>query len=153
VVGGQADEAQRYIAPTVLRRVSPDAPVMADEIFGPILPVLPVKSIDEAIRFVNARPKPLALYVFTSDPKVEEEVLARTSSGGACVNATLWQIANLELPFGGVGPSGMGAYHGWHSFDLFSHRKSVVSKSTRIDPKLAYPPYTKLKTALMKRLL
>ena len=153
VVGGQADEAQRYIAPTVLRRVSPDAPVMADEIFGPILPVLPVKSIDEAIRFVNARPKPLALYVFTSDPKVEDEVLARTSSGGACVNATLWQIANLELPFGGVGPSGMGAYHGWHSFDLFSHRKSVVSKSTRIDPKLAYPPYTKLKTALMKRLL
>jgi len=153
VVGGQADESQRYIAPTVLRNVSPDSAVMSDEIFGPILPVLPVASIDEAIRFVNGRPKPLALYVFTADPKVEEEVLSRTSSGGACVNATLWHIANPELPFGGVGPSGMGAYHGWHSFDLFSHRKSVVTKSTRIDPKLAYPPYTKFKTALMKRLI
>jgi len=153
VVGGQADEAQRYIAPTVLRNVSPDSAVMSDEIFGPILPVLPIANIDEAIRFVSARPKPLALYVFTSDPKVEQEVLARTTSGGACVNATLWHIANPELPFGGVGPSGMGAYHGWHSFDVFSHRKSVVSKSTRIDPKLAYPPYTRFKTALMKRLI
>jgi len=153
VVGGQVDESDRYVAPTILRKVSPDAPVMADEIFGPILPVLTVRSIDEAVRFVNARPKPLALYVFTSDPKVGEDVLARTSSGGACVNATIWHLANPNLPFGGVGPSGMGAYHGRDSFETFSHRKSVVTKSTRVDPKLAYPPYTRLKTQLLKRLL
>jgi aldehyde dehydrogenase (NAD+) len=152
-IGGQADEAERYIAPTVLRHVSPDAPVMAEEIFGPILPVLPVKSVDEAVRFVNARPKPLALYVFSNDPRVAEDVLARTSSGGACVNATIWHLANPNLPFGGVGPSGMGAYHGRESFETFSHRKSVVTKSTRVDPKLAYPPYTRLKSAILRRLL
>ena len=152
-LGGQADEADRYIAPTILRNVPTNAPVMADEIFGPILPVLTVRSIDEAVTFVNARPKPLALYVFTKDPKVGEDVLARTSSGGACVNATIWHLANPNLPFGGVGPSGMGAYHGRDSFETFSHRKAVVTKSTRIDPKLAYPPYTRLKTEILKRLL
>jgi aldehyde dehydrogenase (NAD+) len=153
VVGGEVDEAERYIAPTILRNVSPQAPVMSDEIFGPILPVLTVRSMDEAIRFVNARPKPLALYVFTRHPKVEEEVLSRTSSGGACVNATLWHLANANLPFGGVGPSGMGAYHGRDSFETFSHRRGVVTKSTRLDPKIAYPPYTRLKTQILKRLL
>jgi aldehyde dehydrogenase (NAD+) len=95
----------------------------------------------------------LALYVFTRDPRVEEEVLSRTSSGGACVNATLWHLANSNLPFGGVGPSGMGAYHGRESFETFSHRKSVVTKSTRLDPKIAYPPYTRLKTQILKRLM
>jgi len=153
VVGGGADESDRYIAPTILRNVSPQAPIMNDEIFGPILPVLTIRSIEEAIRFVNARPKPLALYVFTRDTKVEEEVLSRTSSGGACVNATLWHLANPNLPFGGVGPSGMGAYHGRDSFETFSHRKSVVTKSTRLDPKIAYPPYTKFKTEILKRLM
>jgi aldehyde dehydrogenase (NAD+) len=153
VVGGEADESDRYIAPTILRNVSPQAAVMNDEIFGPILPVLTIRSIDEAIQFVNARPKPLALYIFTRDLKVEEEVLSRTSSGGACVNATLWHLANSNLPFGGVGPSGMGAYHGRDSFETFSHRKSVVRKSTRVDPKIAYPPYTKLKTQILKRLM
>ncbi len=152
-LGGQVDEAERYIAPTILRNVAADAPVMTEEIFGPILPVLAVRSIDEAVRFVNARPKPLALYVFSKDPKVGEDVLARTSSGGACVNATIWQLANPNLPFGGVGPSGMGAYHGRSSFETFSHRKSVVTKSTRVDPKLAYPPYTRWKTAILRRLL
>jgi aldehyde dehydrogenase (NAD+) len=153
VVGGEVDEAERYIAPTILRNVSSQAPVMNDEIFGPILPVLTIRDIDEAIRFVNARPKPLALYVFTRDPKVEDAVLSHTSSGGACVNATLWHLANSNLPFGGVGPSGMGAYHGRDSFETFSHRKSVVTKSTRLDPKIAYPPYTRLKTQILKRLL
>jgi aldehyde dehydrogenase (NAD+) len=153
VVGGQTDEDDCYIAPTILRNVSPDSPVMQDEIFGPILPVLSVPSIDAAISFVNARPKPLALYVFTKRKQVEDEVIARTSSGGVCVNATIWHLANSGLPFGGVGPSGMGAYHGRVSFETFSHRKAVLSKSTRLDPKLAYPPYTKLKTTLLKKLL
>ena len=153
VVGGEVDESERYIAPTILRNVSSQAPEMNDEIFGPILPVLTIRDIDEAIRFVNARPKPLALYVFTRDPKVEDAVLSHTSSGGACVNATLWHLANSNPPFGGVGPSGMGAYHGRDSFETFSHRKSVVTKSTRLDPKIAYPPYTRLKTQILKRLL
>jgi aldehyde dehydrogenase (NAD+) len=153
VAGGEADEATRFIAPTILRNVAPDAPIMQVEIFGPILPVLRVASIDEAVAFVNARPKPLALYVFTRDAQVEEDVIARTTSGGACVNAPLWHIANPELPFGGVGPSGMGSYHGRDSFETFSHRKSVVTKSTRVDPKMAYPPYSKLKTAILKRLM
>ena len=153
VTGGQLDEQDRFIAPTILRNVAPDSPVMRDEIFGPILPVLTVPDVESAISFVNARPKPLALYVFTKRKPVEEEVVARTSSGGVCVNATIWHIANANLPFGGVGPSGMGAYHGRDSFETFSHRKAVVSKSTALDPKLAYPPYTKWKQAIVKRLL
>jgi aldehyde dehydrogenase (NAD+) len=111
------------------------------------------KPIDAAIAFVNARPKPLALYVFTADAAVEEAVVARTSSGGVCVNATLWHIANSALPFGGVGPSGMGAYHGRDTFETFSHRKPVVVKSTRFDPSLAYPPYGALKSAIVRRLI
>jgi aldehyde dehydrogenase (NAD+) len=153
VVGGQTDEQDCFIAPTILRNVSPDSPVMQDEIFGPILPVLTVPSIDAAVSFVNARPKPLALYVFTRSKQVEDDVIARTSSGGVCVNATIWQIANSGLPFGGVGPSGMGAYHGRDSFETFSHRKAIVSKSTAIDPRIAYPPYTKFKTTLLKKLM
>jgi aldehyde dehydrogenase (NAD+) len=151
--GGQSDEEERYIAPTVLRNVATDSAIMSEEIFGPLLPVLPIKSVDEAIEFVNEREKPLALYVFTSDAKTEQDVLEQTSSGGACVNATIWHLANPNLPFGGVGPSGMGSYHGRDSFETFSHRKSVVSKSTRIDPKLAYPPYTEGKTKMVKRML
>lgn len=153
VVGGEVDPEDRYIAPTILRRVSPDSPVMEDEIFGPILPVLTVPDVERAIAFVNERPKPLALYVFTRRSAVEREVLGRTSAGGVCVNATLWQNANPNLPFGGVGESGIGAYHGRYGFETFSHRKAVVTKPTRPDPRIAYPPYTKLKEALVKRLL
>jgi aldehyde dehydrogenase (NAD+) len=151
--GGQLDEADRYVAPTVLRNVGPDSAAMQEEIFGPILPVMSVSSIDEAIDFVTGRDKPLALYLFTGDDAVEEDVLARTSSGGVCVNGTIWQVAHPHLPFGGVGPSGMGAYHGKASFDTFSHRKAVVSKGTRFDPKMMYPPYGSFKTKLIKRLL
>jgi aldehyde dehydrogenase (NAD+) len=151
VVGGECDASERFVAPTVLRNVAPDSEVMSEEIFGPILPVLTVKDMDAAIEFVNARPKPLALYVFTGDRKREEHVIASTSSGGVCVNATLWHIANPGVPFGGVGPSGMGAYHGRASFETFSHRKGVVSRGTRFDPRFAYPPYSALKTALLKR--
>jgi aldehyde dehydrogenase (NAD+) len=124
---------------------------MQEEIFGPILPILPVESVDEAIRFVNEREKPLALYIFTNRQEVEDAVLARTSAGGVSVNTVLWHIGNVNLPFGGVGESGMGAYHGRHGFETFSHHKSVLKKSTKVDPKLAYPPYTKLKKALIKR--
>jgi len=151
VVGGESDAADRYVAPTVLRKVSPDAPVMAEEIFGPILPVLTYRDTDEAIAFVNQRPKPLALYVFTNDEAVEREVVSRTSSGGVCINAALWHIANPDIPFGGVGPSGMGAYHGRATFETMSHHKGVLKRSFRLDPKIAYPPYTRLKRALLRR--
>jgi aldehyde dehydrogenase (NAD+) len=140
-VGGTHDSAERYLAPTILRNVSPDDACMQEEIFGPVLPVLAVDSIDEAIAFINAREKPLALYVFTSDKANAERVLAKTSSGGACVNDTLSHLAVPELPFGGVGASGMGAYHGSHSFEAFSHRKSVLKRWTWPDVKLRYPPY------------
>jgi aldehyde dehydrogenase (NAD+) len=150
VFGGEVDAAQRYVAPTVLRGVSPDSSIMQEEIFGPVLPVLPVASIDEAIDFVNRREKPLALYLFTRRREVEERVLARTSSGGACVNGTILHLASPDLPFGGVGPSGMGAYHGRFSFETFSHRKAVLVRGLRLDPKMLYPPYGRLKTRLAK---
>jgi len=152
-IGGDTNAADRYVAPTVLRDVSPEAPVMAEEIFGPILPVLTVDDVDEAIRFVNDRDRPLALYVFSESEAVQQRVLERTSSGGVCVNATVLHVAVPTLPFGGVGVSGMGAYHGKTGFDTFSHRKSVLRRPTRIDPKLAYPPYTGVKERLIRRFL
>src|SRR5205823_1659495 len=152
-VGGETRATERYVAPTVLRDVTPDSAVMTEEIFGPILPVLPVADVDEAIRFVNERDRPLALYVFSESDAVQTRVLEQTSSGGVCVNATVMHVAVPDLPFGGVGASGMGAYHGKAGFDVFSHRKSVLAKPTRLDPKLAYPPYTKLKERLIRRFL
>jgi aldehyde dehydrogenase (NAD+) len=152
VAGGTVDPETRYFAPTVLREVAADSPIMGEEIFGPILPVLEVDSLDEAIDHINARPHPLALYVFTSNPRTAQRVLDETTSGGACVNDTLMHLAVPDLPFGGVGASGMGAYHGRASFDTFTHRRSVLSKSTRVDPSLRYPPYNAAKRKWVKRL-
>ena len=151
--GASADPSQRYLPPTILRGVSPDAPMMQEEIFGPILPVISVPSIDSAISFVNQRPKPLSLSVFTSKDKVAEKVLACTSSGSACINTCVVQLAVPGLPFGGVGESGMGAYHGRSTFDTFTHRKSVLTRPTRPDPSLAYPPYSPLKSKLLRKLM
>jgi len=151
--GGVSEEADRYLAPTVLTEVSPDEKVMQEEIFGPILPVLSVPDVDAAIAFINARPKPLALYHFSGDKRLSERVLTRTSSGGACINHCLMHLTVPELPFGGVGESGMGAYHGKGSFDTFSHRKSVLSRPFAMDPPVAYPPYTEFKEKVMKKLL
>jgi aldehyde dehydrogenase (NAD+) len=153
VYGGELDSEQCYVAPTALRNVSPDSAIMQEEIFGPILPILTIRSIDEAVDFVNEREKPLALYLFTKDRAVEEDVLARTSSGGACVNGTLMQIMDARMPFGGVGPSGTGAYHGRHTFETFSHRKSVLTRGTRFDPKIMYPPYGERITKLIQRFM
>jgi aldehyde dehydrogenase (NAD+) len=152
-IGGQSDEATRYLAPTVLRDVGLNAPAMQDEIFGPVLPVLTVDSVDEAIAFVNERDKPLALYLFSGSRDTQQRVLEQTSSGGACVNATMFHVAVPTLPFGGVGPSGQGAYHGRSTFETFSHAKSVLRKSARPDPDLAYPPYTERKDKLLRRFL
>jgi aldehyde dehydrogenase (NAD+) len=153
VVGGTFDEEGRYVAPTVLRDVSPDSPVMHDEIFGPILPVLAVDDMERAIEFVNGRHKPLALYVFAEDAAVSQSVIDRTSSGGAVVNHTWMHLSVPELPFGGVGESGLGAYHGRHSFETFTHRKAVLEKPSSIDPAFVYPPYTGLKSKILKALL
>jgi len=153
VTGGQMDAASRYIAPTVLTDVPSDAPVMRDEIFGPILPVLKVSDLEQAIRFVNARPKPLALYLFSTSGRSQARVLEATSSGGVAINHAVVQLGVQGLPFGGVGPSGMGAYHGKFSFETFTHRKAVVKKPLAIDPPLIYPPYTPTKERWLRRLL
>jgi aldehyde dehydrogenase (NAD+) len=152
-VGGTIDEDIRYVAPTIVVDPDLEAPIMAEEIFGPILPVLAVESMDEAVRFVNERPKPLALYVFSGSGDVVDDVLDRTTSGGACVNQTLIHILPSDLPFGGVGPSGMGAYHGQLGFDTFSHLRSVLYKPQKPDPKILYPPYTAFKDKLVHKVL
>jgi aldehyde dehydrogenase (NAD+) len=152
-IGGEHDPGDRFIAPTLLRDVLPESPIMQEEIFGPILPVVPVSGVDEAIDFVNGRDKPLALYVFADDKGVVKRVLGETSSGGATVNATMYHLAVPGLPFGGVGPSGMGAYHGKASFDTFTHPKGVLRKRPKPDPDLAYPPYTSRKERLLRRFL
>ncbi len=141
-VGGNADVAQRYVAPTILLDVDPDSPVMQDEIFGPILPILAVADLDEAIDFINDRPKPLALYAFTENAGVREQVQERTSSGGLGFNLVLAQLAVATLPFGGVGGSGMGRYHGEFGMQTFSHEKSVLRKLRGPNPfALARPPF------------
>lgn len=152
VVGGQVNAGDRYIAPTVIDGVSPGDPIMQEEIFGPILPVLEYDTLEEAIAFINDRPKPLALYVFSRNKDVQTQVLSDTSSGGACINDTIMQVGVSELPFGGVGDSGIGSYHGKASFDTFSHQKSVLYKSFWLDLKWRYAPYAgKLK--LLKKLI
>jgi len=149
--GGETDVDDRYIATTVVVDPDLDAPIMQEEIFGPLLPVLSVSSVDEAIEFINDRPKPLALYVFSSSDTTTERVIAETSSGGVCVNHTILHIGSPSLPFGGVGPSGIGAYHGRTSFDVFTHYKSVLSKPTKPDPKIMYPPYAGWKEKVMRK--
>jgi aldehyde dehydrogenase (NAD+) len=149
-IGGQSEQAERYIAPTVLVDVDQNSAVMQEEIFGPILPVLEVGSIDEAIGFVNSRPHPLALYVFAQDNSVNEKVVAETTSGGVTVNGTIMHMTGPYLPFGGIGESGMGAYHGQSGVDVFQHLKPVLKRSTMLDAPLAYPPYTKRKFSILK---
>ena len=144
LVGGRTDAAERYIEPTLLAEVDPAAPVMQEEIFGPVLPMRTFERIDEAVEFVTGREKPLALYYFGPEA-AGREVLRRTSSGGACLNDTIMHIANDQLPFGGVGNSGMGHYHGRESFEAFSHRRAVVITPKRFDLPFRYPPYKGLR--------
>jgi aldehyde dehydrogenase (NAD+) len=135
-----------------LTGIADDAAVMHEEIFGPLLPVMPVADADAAIARINAGDKPLAIYAFGSED-VTDRIVERTSSGGVCVNATLFHITVPALPFGGVGESGMGSYHGRRSFDTFSHVKPVFERPTSPDPSLAYPPYSRLKRFVIKRML
>jgi aldehyde dehydrogenase (NAD+) len=153
VTGGETDAADRYIAPTILRDVSPNDPVMQEEIFGPILPVISVSSVEAAIAYVNRGAKPLALYVFSRSKPAQERIVAGTSAGGTTINHVWMHLGVPGLPFGGVGDSGMGAYHGKHSFEAFSHRRAVLKKSNLSDPPLVFPPYAPWKLKWLKRLL
>jgi aldehyde dehydrogenase (NAD+) len=152
-IGGATDRGDRYIAPTVLTGVPGDDPLMDDEIFGPLLPVIAVDDVAEAIGFVRDRPKPLALYVFSRSKEAVQRVLDETSSGSVGVNCTVQQVAVPDLPFGGVGASGMGAYHGRQGFETFSHRRAILAKPLLPDPPVQYPPYTRVKEWLLKKML
>ena len=152
VAGGESDREALFISPTVIDGVTWDDPVMQEEIFGPILPVLEYDDIREVIEVVRSRPKPLALYIFSRDKAQQERVLTELSYGGGCVNDTIMHVSNPWLPFGGVGESGMGSYHGKRSFDTFSHQKSILKQPVIVDMPFRYPPYEgKLK--FLRRLL
>lgn len=150
--GGTADEAQLFIAPTLLDQVSWNSPVMQEEIFGPILPVVTYSTLEEAVRLVRQQPYPLSLYLFTSRKATEKQVMEQVHFGGGCVNNTLGHFTNPEMPFGGVGNSGMGQYHGKYSFDTFTHPKSIMKTGTWIDIAMKYPPF-KGKLGLIRRIL
>ncbi len=139
--GGKNDKDSLYIEPTLLENVSMEDDVMKEEIFGPVLPVLTFNTTNEAIEMVQQNENPLAFYLFTKDKKIENEWMKKIRFGGGCINNTVWHFANEKLPFGGVGNSGVGAYHGKKTFDVFTHAKPVLKTSTFIDPSLKYPPF------------
>ncbi|MCW5829287.1 MAG: aldehyde dehydrogenase family protein [Deltaproteobacteria bacterium] len=139
VIGGESDPKDCYIAPTVIRVTDGNAPVMQEEVFGPLLPVMAVRDMEEAIAFVRSRPKPLALYLFSNNTDVQQRVIAKTSAGGVCINHTVLHAGNPNLPFGGVGASGIGAYHGRRTFETFTHRKPVLEKPVFPDFSFMYP--------------
>ncbi|ORW73828.1 aldehyde dehydrogenase family protein [Mycobacterium saskatchewanense] len=152
-VGGSCDRASLRIQPAVVVDPDPDGPLMQNEIFGPVLPVITVRSLDEAIRFVNSRAKPLAAYLFTKARETRERVIKEVPAGGMLVNHIAFQVSTAKLPFGGVGASGMGAYHGKYGFEEFSHRKSVLTKPTRPDlSSFIYPPYTQRAFKMARRM-
>jgi aldehyde dehydrogenase (NAD+) len=152
LIGGETDDNQRFIAPTLLDQVPDESPLMQEEIFGPLLPVVSFTDIQDAVRFINQRPKPLALYLFTGNRKTEELILSRTSSGGVTINDTLMHFTNANLPFGGVGNSGTGSYHGFAGFEAFSHKKPVLKRSVWPDIPLRYAPF-KEKIKLIKLIM
>lgn len=152
VFGGVVDFEQRYISPTIMKDVTLTDMVMEDEIFGPILPVIKYKDMEDIKYYISKHKNPLALYVFSEDEDFSEDVITRFTFGGGCINDTISHVASTHLPFGGIGTSGMGNYHGKASFDTFTHTKSIVKKSTKIDLKLVFPPY-KEKVNLIKKIM
>ncbi|KAM9223705.1 aldehyde dehydrogenase family 3 member B1-like [Leptosomus discolor] len=152
VIGGETDEKERYIAPTVLVDLQPSDPIMQEETFGPILAIVTVANVDEAIDYINRRERPLVVYAFSSDDKVVNQVLERTSSGGFCGNDTLMHFALISLPFGGIGSSGLGTYHGKFTFDTFTHRRGCLHRNTGLEALNAprYPPYSHQKLGIVR---
>jgi len=153
VHGGSHDRKTRYIEPTILDDITHDDPIMQEEIFGPLLPIITYTDINQVIDTLKTKPRPLALYVFSEDKTFTNRVITNLTFGNGAINDTIFQVTNPYLPFGGTGLSGFGNYHGKASFDTFSHHKSLIDKSTRVDPPIAYPPYTKRKMTLIRRLL
>lgn len=152
-VGGSFDDERRFIAPTLFADVEPSSPVMQEEIFGPLLPMLTYESLDQCVDFIRARPRPLALYLFTASKGAERKILNSCSFGGGCINDTIIHLATPYMGFGCVGDSGMGSYHGKKSFETFSHFRSIVKKSTRLDLPLRYHPYSEKKLNLIRRFM
>jgi aldehyde dehydrogenase (NAD+) len=152
VTGGGRDRESLRIEPTVIVNPSPTDAVMTEEIFGPILPIISTESADAAVQFVNSRPKPLALYVFTRSGKTGRALIDAIPSGGAVINHVAMHCLVPQLPFGGVGASGMGAYHGRWGFETLSHRRAVLAKPARPDPALVYPPYSSRALKIMRKL-
>ena len=150
--GGQTNRDEKYIAPTLIEGVDHDSPIMKDEIFGPILPVISYDNMDEALSTIQVNPDPLAFYVFTQSKEKEQSWISAVPSGGACVNNASWHATNPHLPFGGRGNSGIGAYHGNKSFDCFSHSKAVMKTPAWFDPAIKYPPF-KGKLNLFKKII
>ncbi|EKD41781.1 MAG: hypothetical protein ACD_73C00534G0002 [uncultured bacterium] len=140
--GGKTSQDPRYLSPTLLSGVTNDSAIMREEIFGPILPILAYKNLDEAIRIIQAREKPLALYIFSKNKKNIQDILSQTTAGGTCINSLIIHLANCDLPFGGVGNSGMGNYHGFYGFKTLSHERAVLRQSALDTLKFFYPPYT-----------
>jgi aldehyde dehydrogenase (NAD+) len=153
ISGGNTDIENCFVAPTIITDVKPDDPVMQEEIFGPILPVITFTDFSEIYSIINRHPKSLSAYIFTRSKKLAKEFLARTQSGSAAINDTIMQVASPNLPFGGIGPSGMGRYHGRKSFETFSNMRSVMEKSNLVDIFVRYPPYTKFKENIIKLLM
>jgi aldehyde dehydrogenase (NAD+) len=152
-IGGEWDDDDRYLAPTIVTDIGWEDPIMEDEIFGPILPVLTYDRLDEAISAIASRPKPLALYLFSEDEGIQQRVLQQISSGGVCINDTVMQVGISGLPFGGVGDSGMGSYHGKDTFDTFSHYRSVLKRGLWLDLDWRYAPYNDRRLAQIKRIV
>ena len=150
--GGEFDESQNRISPTLIEVKDLDDPIMEEEIFGPLIPIIKFRSLDETLQGIRNQPKPLALYIFGGSSQEQEKILNTTSSGGVCINDVIMQAGIPELPFGGVGASGIGKYHGYAGFETFSHQKSILKKPFWLDIKFRYPPY-KLKTSFLKKLL
>ena len=152
-VGGGFDDAARWIEPSVLTGVTPDSPIMQEEIFGPVLPVMTYRDLDTCIRYITSHEKPLALYLFTADRTAERRILDTCAFGGGCINDTIVHLATPHMPFGGVGASGMGSYHGKKSFDTFTHERSILKKANWLDLPIRYHPYTDAKRKLLRLFL
>jgi aldehyde dehydrogenase (NAD+) len=153
VSGGKTDAADRYIQPTILEDVSMEDTVMKDEIFGPVLPVFTFKTDGEVLQLVEKNPYPLALYVFSGSKSRTDYFIKNIRFGGGAVNETILHLGNSKLPFGGVGYSGIGSYHGKHSFDTFTHYKSVLNRANWFEPSFRHAPFTNAKASLWKWML
>jgi acyl-CoA reductase-like NAD-dependent aldehyde dehydrogenase len=153
IYGGNVLEEDLYISPTLMGGVKPDSPVMEEEIFGPILPIMTYSNIDEVLKFIRLRPKPLALYIYSNNTALQQKILSETSSGGVAINDNVSQFVSMNLPFGGVGNSGMGRYHGKYGFETFSNPKGVLKQTNLIDLDMKYPPVTEKSVKMLRNIL